>query len=312
MSAVRSMTLADVAMPRAGWIVNTLLVIAASFVTAAAAQVEIRLPWTPVPVTGQTFAVLLTGAVLGTRRAFLAQMLYLAEGSMGLPVFSGTLVVKGQGRAVVTATGPRTEFGRIGQSLATLETSKTRLQEETGHFVKVVAIGAIATCVLLTAAYVAVRGEWLAGVLAGITLAMAVLPEEFPVILTVFLAIGAWRISRHDVLTRRMPAIETLGAATVLCVDKTGTLTQNRMQVVETIAAGDDLRLRDVAALACARDPFDPMERAIVEAAGASGEQLRRDWTLVREYPITPAFLAVLDVGLHGVLGGAAGRRDLE
>lgn len=89
MSAVRSMTLADVAMPRAGWIVNTLLVIAASFVTAAAAQVEIRLPWTPVPVTGQTFAVLLTGAVLGTRRAFLAQMLYLAEGSMGLPVFSG-------------------------------------------------------------------------------------------------------------------------------------------------------------------------------------------------------------------------------
>ena len=211
----------------------------------------------------------------------------------GDKVFSGTLVVRGQGRALVALTGPRTEFGRIGQSLATLETGKTRLQEETGHFVKVVAIGAIATCVLLTLAYAATRGGWLESVLAGITLAMAVLPEEFPVILTVFLAIGAWRISRHDVLTRRMPAIETLGAATVLCVDKTGTLTQNRMQVVETIAAGDDLRLRDVAALACARDPFDPMERAIVEAAGASGEQLRRDWTLVREYPITPAFLAV-------------------
>lgn len=89
MSAARSLTLADVAMPRAGWIVNTLLVVAASLVTAAAAQVEIRLPWTPVPVTGQTFAVLLCGAVLGARRAFLAQMLYLAEGGMGLPVFSG-------------------------------------------------------------------------------------------------------------------------------------------------------------------------------------------------------------------------------
>lgn len=89
MSAARSLTLADVAMPRAGWIVNTLLVVAASLVTAAAAQVEFRLPWTPVPVTGQTFAVLLCGAVLGARRAFLAQMLYLCEGGMGLPVFSG-------------------------------------------------------------------------------------------------------------------------------------------------------------------------------------------------------------------------------
>lgn len=89
MSAARSLTLADVALPRAGWIVNTLLVVAASLVTAAAAQVEIRLPWTPVPVTGQTFAVLLCGAVLGARRAFLAQMLYLCEGAMGLPFFSG-------------------------------------------------------------------------------------------------------------------------------------------------------------------------------------------------------------------------------
>ena len=212
----------------------------------------------------------------------------------GLPVFSGTLVVKGQGRAVVGATGPRTEFGRIGQSLATLEIGKTRLQEETGHFVKVVAIGAIGLCVLLSAYYIASRGEWLAGVLAGITLAMAVLPEEFPVILTVFLAIGAWRISRHGVLTRRMPAIETLGSATVLCVDKTGTLTGNRMEVVETIAAGGDaVRVREAAALSCALDPFDPMERAILQSAGQSAEVARRDWTLAREYPITPEFLAV-------------------
>jgi len=210
----------------------------------------------------------------------------------GLAVFSGTLVVKGQGRAVVTATGPRTEFGRIGQSLATLESTKTRLQEETGHFVKVVAIGAIAVCVLLTAAYVAARGQWLEGVLAGITLAMAVLPEEFPVILTVFLAIGAWRISRHEVLTRRMPAIETLGAATVLCVDKTGTLTQNRMQVVETIGESAE-DVREAAALACPADPFDPMERAIVGAANDAGARLRGEWTLEKEYPISPEFLAV-------------------
>jgi len=89
MSAARPLTLADVAVPRTSALLNVLLVVAASLVTAGAAQVEIRLPWTPVPITGQTFAVLLTGAVLGSRRAFLAMCLYLAEGSAGLPFFSG-------------------------------------------------------------------------------------------------------------------------------------------------------------------------------------------------------------------------------
>src|SRR5258706_8370721 len=89
MSVARPLTLADVAAPQSNALTNTLLVVAASLVTAAAAQVEIRLPWTPVPITGQTFAVLLSGAVLGARRAFLAQVLYLAEGASGLPFFSG-------------------------------------------------------------------------------------------------------------------------------------------------------------------------------------------------------------------------------
>lgn len=89
MSAARTLTLADVALPRAGALQNILLIVAASLVTAAAAQLEIRLPWTPVPISGQTFAVLLSGAVLGWRRAFLAQALYLLEGAAGLPVFSG-------------------------------------------------------------------------------------------------------------------------------------------------------------------------------------------------------------------------------
>jgi len=89
MSVARPLTLADVAAPQSNALTNTLLVVAASLVTAAAAQVEIRLPWTPVPITGQTFAVLLSGAVLGARRAFVAQVLYLAEGASGLPFFSG-------------------------------------------------------------------------------------------------------------------------------------------------------------------------------------------------------------------------------
>jgi Ca2+-transporting ATPase len=208
------------------------------------------------------------------------------------PVFSGTLVVRGQGRAEVTATGPRTEFGRIGQSLAALDFGKTRLQSETARIVKLVAVFAVALCVLLSAYYIMARGEWLAGILAGITLAMAILPEEFPVVLTVFLALGAWRIARRGVLTRRMPAIETLGAATVLCVDKTGTLTENRMAVASVIGDARE-KVLEAAALACEIEPFDPMERAIVDASGSRVDEIRRTWRLPKDYPLTPDFLAV-------------------
>jgi len=203
-------------------------------------------------------------------------------------VFSGTLLVRGQGRAEVTATGPRSEFGRIGASLATLEPGKTALERETARIVRLVALFAVALSFGLMALYALVRGDWLAGVLGGLTLAMAILPEEFPVVLTVFLALGAWRISQHGVLTRRMPAIEMLGAATVLCVDKTGTLTENRMAVVETPQA-----VVDAAALACEVDLFDPMEKAIVAAAGADALRVREAWRLERDYPFTDDFLAV-------------------
>jgi Ca2+-transporting ATPase len=216
------------------------------------------------------------------------------EKRTGMPVYSGTLVVKGQGRAEVTATGARTEFGRIGTSLAALDIEKTRLQRDTARIVKVVAAAGLASCVLLAVYYGATRGDWLGGVLAGITLAMAALPEEIPVVLTVFLALGAWRIARHGVLTRRMPAIETLGSATVLCVDKTGTLTENRMAVVDTISPGGEVaRTLQAAALACEMEPFDPMERAILTAAGAQAHEQRRSWTLEHDYPMTPGFLAV-------------------
>jgi len=224
----------------------------------------------------------------------------------GAAVYSGTLVVRGQGRAEVTATGSRTEFGRIGASLATLDFEKTRLQSETARIVRMVAVFALGLSLLLTAYHVATRGDWLAGILAGVTLAMAILPEEFPVVLAVFLALGAWRIARHGVLTRRMPAIETLGAATVLCVDKTGTLTENRMAVADVIAPVE-LRERvvEAAALACELEPFDPMERAILAAAGERAAGLRRSWTLDRDYPLTSDFLAVC----HGWRSPAGERR---
>jgi Ca2+-transporting ATPase len=203
-------------------------------------------------------------------------------------VFSGTLLVKGHGRAEVTATGPRSELGRIGQSLAALEPEKTMLERETARMVRLVAAVAVALCLAAAGLYYATRGDALAALLAGLTLAMALIPEEFPVVLTIFLALGAWRISRHGVLTRRMPAIEMLGAATVLCVDKTGTLTENRMSVVETPA-----EVIDAAALACELEPFDPMDKAIVAAATSGALEKRRQWKLERDYGMSGSFLAM-------------------
>ena len=148
-------------------------------------------------------------------------------------VFSGSLIVRGTGLAEVIAIGPRSEIGKIGQSLARLETEPPRLQAQTRHLVRLFAVAGGAVSVLAVLLYGIMRGGWLDAVLAGIALGMSMLPEEFPVVLTVFMAMGARRISQARVLTRRAAAIETLGSATVLCTDKTGTLTENRMTIVE-------------------------------------------------------------------------------
>ena len=240
-----------------------------------------------------------------------------AAQSMGRPgdaiasVYSGTLVVHGHGMAEILATGPRSEIGRIDAALRSIETEITPLQRETRRVVKRLAVAGLALCVFVALAYGALRGHWAEAILAGVTLAMAILPEEFPVVLTVFLALGAWRISKRNVLTRRMPAIETLGATTVLCVDKTGTLTENRMQVavLETPDASVDLRghgsatldapsrrLLVTAAAACELDPFDPMERAIRTAAYALAQHEAAAFdvmTLEREYDLSADLLAV-------------------
>ncbi len=235
-------------------------------------------------------------------------------GGDGLPsLFSGTLIIAGQGVAEVVGTATRTELGKIGVALQSVQSEATLLQRETGRLVRILAIVGLALCAVVVVAYGLSRGgtmsAWRDGALAGIAMAMAILPEEFPVILTIFLALGAWRIARSRVLTRRMPAIETLGAATVLCTDKTGTLTMNQMTVSAVIAGdartqlGRDAispaarRVLELAALASRPEPFDPMERAIRQAAVAasatSGSTSAEGWTLVREYPLTPALLTV-------------------
>ena len=229
-------------------------------------------------------------------------------------IFSGTLIVQGQGIAKVTAIGVNSEIGKIGKALQSVETENTPLQKETGKLVKNIAIIGSVLCISIIVIYGISRSDWLGGVLAGITLAMAMLPEEFPVVLTLFLAFGAWRISKKHVLARKISAIETLGSASVLCVDKTGTLTLNKMTLSEISFNGDFFstdnkvasslpdkfhELIEYSILASSRDPFDPMERAIKikgEELLKDTEHLHKDWNLEREYPLSSKLLAISHV----------------
>ena len=236
------------------------------------------------------------------------------EGTDISQAYSGTLVTRGTARGCVVATGERSALGRIGQSLAGIAVETTPIQQETRRVVKRVAIVGLALAAALAIAYWVTSGDWLRGLLAGLTLAMAVLPEELPVVLTLFLGLGAWRLAREKVLARSIPAVELLGATTVLCVDKTGTLTANRMTVrrlwsnraiYDTVKAGasplqEELHgVLEYAVLASHRRAFDPMETAIGDAGKrllANTEHLHDDWTLVDDYALSPEMLAMTRV----------------
>ncbi|MDO9272636.1 MAG: cation-translocating P-type ATPase [Rugosibacter sp.] len=226
-------------------------------------------------------------------------------------IFSGTLIVRGQGLAEVTATGPRSEIGKIGQALETIDNVPPRLTQETRRMVRFFGLFGLVCCVIAVLLYGLTRGSWLDAILAGIALGMSMLPEEFPLVLTVFTVMGAWRISRARVLTRHAAAIETLGAATVLCTDKTGTLTENRMAIAALVVAGETHKpspepkpehaqplpekfqtLVDCGRLASAPEAFDPMDKAFHALASAKNTQE----TLVHSYGLRPDLLAVTQV----------------
>lgn len=274
-----------------------------------------RVPADAVLLSCVNFSVdesLLTGESVPVRK--IAGESIMDMGSPGgddLPfIYSGTLAVQGQGIAEVKAAGIDTEIGKIGKALRTVEQEETLLQRETGRLVRNLAIVGLSLCALVVVIYGSVRSDWLNGLLAGITLAMATLPEELPVVLSIFLALGAWRIAQKQVLARRVPAIETLGSTTVLCVDKTGTLTQNRMSVSKLFAKGMFwyiLRSKEAmpevfhelvefSILASQIDPFDPMEKAIKDLGEqhlARTEHLHQNWSLVQEYPLSKELLSL-------------------
>ncbi|MFH0729084.1 MAG: cation-translocating P-type ATPase [Pseudomonadota bacterium] len=256
---------------------------------------------------------LLTGESLPVRKTNCdgsAEM--TCPGGDDLPfVYSGSLVVQGQGIACVKATGIHTELGKIGKALQSIETEKTPLQKETALIVQKLSLLGLMLCTVVVIVYGLTRGNWINGILSGITLAMALLPEEFPVVLTIFLAMGAWRISQRRVLARRVSAVETLGATTVLCVDKTGTLTLNQMSVSRLFAGGrfytiacegkENLpehfhELVEFGILSGQMDPFDPMEKALRklgEECLSNTEHLHDNWILEREYPLSQALLSL-------------------
>jgi len=224
-------------------------------------------------------------------------------------VYSGTLVVQGRGIFKVTGTGLNTEFGKIGKSLQGITQTQTNLQREMKILIRnLFLLGAILSSIVIVAFYVT-RGNFIQALLNGLATAMAMLPEEFPVVFTVFLALGSWRLSQKNVLTRKPSAIETLGAATVLCSDKTGTITQNKMEIASLFCGntiydksnfeknGKVLKdLITISVLASQQNSIDPMEKAIGFLSKKLWPDASGNPTFIKEYPLSKELFAMTRV----------------
>lgn len=234
------------------------------------------------------------------------------ENKTNANVFSGTLVVQGGGVLKVLGTGVNTEFGKIGKSLQFIEQDQTNLQKEMKILIRNLFIIGVLLSVVVVLAFYFTRGNFIQALLNGLAASMAMLPEEFPVVLTVFLAIGAWRLSQQNVLTRKPSAIETLGSATVLCSDKTGTITQNKMEIAslysnaslfdKSVFQQNTNAIKDllhVALLASSKDSVDPMEKAIVGCYDSYVEKNNTSYTMVKEYPLSKNLFAMTRVLKH-------------
>jgi len=237
-------------------------------------------------------------------------------------IFAGATIVRGQGIALVTAIGAKTEIGKIGKTLQGTNAESTNLEKQTNGLVKQVTWIAALLCVLVVVVYALTRGNWLEGALVGLSLAMAIMPNELPAVLAIFLSLGAWRLSQRRVLTRKLSAVENLGAVTVLCVDKTGTLTLNQMTIQKIYSQGRYVDLLDskthsldeefhealeFGILASRKDPYDPMELAFVSAGSKflqGTEHLHHDWSLKKEYPLSSELLSITHAWKPKVGGG--------
>lgn len=235
---------------------------------------------------------------------------YTSEAIVDYHVYNGTLVTQGKAYTKVIATGINTRLGKIGSALKTIKKEKSKFKEESSRIVIRILSLSIFLCLLIIAIFYFFRHDLIKGLLTSITFAIAMLPEEIPAVLTIFMALGAWRISQKKVLTRTMPAIETLGSITVLCTDKTGTITENRMILNEIYANGKNYQINsqadsipeefhnllEAAILASKKDSFDPIEKAISQIGSTnliSSSHLHADWKFIQEYPLTKELFAM-------------------
>lgn len=218
-------------------------------------------------------------------------------------LYAGSMIVRGSGVAEVARTGARTAVGGLGASLAAIQGEPSPLQRRTGELVAKLGVFALIFCGIVIVAYGLVHGDWFEGAIAGITLAIGLLPEEFPMVLAIFLALGAFRLASRNVLVRRSSVTETLGSTSILCVDKTGTLTQNRMTItalstghginpVPEAPSADEHRLLRAALRACSQNPVDPMDRAVHALAAKLG--VTTAGTPIESFPIRPELLAFI------------------
>ncbi len=193
-------------------------------------------------------------------------------------VLAGTTLLAGRGTVRVTETGERSQYGRIGALMSTMRAARTPIEQSIARVITQVGIGVAFICVAVVLVERGHGESWPLALIAGVSLAMAAVPEELPMVYTLYLALGAWRLAKSNALVRRLSSVETLGATSVICVDKTGTLTFGRLELVDTFPApGADVReLLESAVLASQREPFDPLEQAIFRRALAQSRLVSR------------------------------------
>ncbi|MEO0007160.1 MAG: hypothetical protein RJA20_1356 [Bacteroidota bacterium] len=204
-------------------------------------------------------------------------------------LFQGTTVSGGQGLYKITATGNSTELGKLGKSIEAIDPVPTPLQLQLEKFVRQMGIFGIIAFSLALWLNMAAENDFWQALLLSLTIAMALLPEEIPVAFTTFMALGSYRMVKSGILVKQPKTVESLGSATVICLDKTGTITENRMSVAEIISYSDDSenKVLEYAWWASEPEPFDAMEKAIEERMDEAGHDPRKDFHLVHEYPLS-------------------------
>jgi len=240
---------------------------------------------------------ILTGESIAAQKSAIGKTTQLKEEHK---LFQGTMVVQGEGKFVVTATGGHTAYGKLGNLLEKIEQIDTPLQKKIHTLVKTVAIIAIAISISI-GLLIGVRFSWAQGLLSGLAMAMSLIPEEFPIVFSVFLIMGVWRMTKQNALTREMAMVETLGSATVICTDKTGTLTEGKMSLEEVFYEGKNYTAQDIknhpkdflpliktALLSLEQIAIDPMEIEMQNFASQIGIDIQNffhEYNLLQDLP---------------------------